>query len=84
MGNHNKLFEVIASALNVDSASINDGSSPDTVAGWDSTAMVHLVMELEQVFNVQFDILEIADFHSVEIIKTVLTEKGVIFDQATS
>ena len=51
MGNHNKLFEVIASALNVDSASINDDSSPDTVAGWDSTAMVHLVMELEQVFN---------------------------------
>jgi len=80
MGNHNKLFEVIASALNVDSASINDESSPDTVAEWDSTAMVHLVMELEQVFNVQFDILEIADFHSVEIIKTVLTEKGVIFD----
>lgn len=41
--------------------------------------MVQLVTELEHVFNVEFDILEIADFHSVGIIKTVLSEKGVIF-----
>ena len=80
MDNHNKLFEAIASVFNVDPSSINEASSPDTVPGWDSMGMVHLVGELEHVFEVKFDIMEIADFHSVEIIKTILIEKGVFFD----
>jgi acyl carrier protein len=84
MSNYKKLFESIASVFDVDPVSINEVSSPDTIAGWDSMGMVHLVEELEQVFNVKFDIMDIADFHSVEIIKTVLIEKGVIFDQAAS
>jgi acyl carrier protein len=84
MSNQNKLFETIASVFNTDLDSISEASSPDTVTGWDSMGMVHLVVELEKVFNVQFDIMEIADFHSVEIIKTVLIEKGVVFDQIPS
>jgi acyl carrier protein len=84
MSNQNKLFETIASVFNTDLDSISEASSPDTVPGWDSMGMVHLVVELEKAFNVKFDIMEIADFHSVEIIKTVLIEKGVVFDQIPS
>ena len=35
--------------------------------------------ELQLVFNVEFDILEIADFHNVGVIKSILMEKGVVF-----
>jgi acyl carrier protein len=74
-----KLFRVLAEVLKVDVASINETSSPDSIPTWDSLAMVSLVVELEQVFGVQFDILEIADFRNIAIIKTVLMEKGVEF-----
>ncbi len=80
MDNREKLFTAVAGIFNVDPASISEKSSPDTVPGWDSLAMVNLVAELEQVFDVQFDILEIADFHNVEIIRTILADKGVSFE----
>ena len=41
--------------------------------------MVNLVTELEALFEVEFNILEIAEFHNVEIIKLVLMEKGIEF-----
>lgn len=81
MSNNEQLFRVVASIFKVDLSSINELSSPDTLEAWDSLSMVQLVVELEQVFNVKFNILEIADFYSVGIIKTVLAEKGVNFDK---
>ena len=42
--------------------------------------MVNLITELEQVFEVSFDILEMAEMHNLEIIKTILSEKGVAFN----
>lgn len=81
MSNNEQLFRVVASIFKVDLSSINELSSPDTLEAWDSLGMVQLVVELEQVFNVKFNILEIADFYSVGIIKTVLAEKGVDFDK---
>lgn len=79
MDNQQKLFQVLADILNVDIASLNEESSPDTIRNWDSLAVVNLVSELEQTFKVEFDILEIADFRNVGIIKGILAEKGVIF-----
>lgn len=79
MNNQNKLFQVIADILKVDVSSVNEKSSPDTIPNWDSMAVVNLVSELEQAFIVEFDILEIADFRNVEIIKSILVEKGVEF-----
>jgi acyl carrier protein len=79
MDNQQKLFQVLADILNVDIASLNEESSPDTIRNWDSLAVVNLVSELEQTFKVEFDILEIADFRNVGIIKSILAEKGVIF-----
>ena len=79
MSNIDKLIESIAGVLGVSVDSIDESSNQDSLEGWDSLAMVNLVTELETVFDVQFDILEIAEFHSVEIIKLVLIEKGIQF-----
>lgn len=79
MSNDEKLRRAIADVLNADPASLTDASSPDTVAGWDSLAMVNLVAELEAAFGVEFDILEIAEFHTVGIIKSTLQDKGISF-----
>jgi acyl carrier protein len=79
MNNDQKLFQAVADVFQVDAAVVNESSSPDTIPKWDSLGIVHLVTELEQAFGVQFDILEIADFRNVAIIKSILAEKGVRF-----
>lgn len=80
MDNADKLMNVLSAVLRQPVARIRDESGEDTLPGWDSLAMVNLAPELEQTFGVQFDILEIADFRSVALIKTILSEKGVRFD----
>ena len=79
MNNEQKLFQAIADVFQVDVATVSVSSSPDTIPKWDSLGIVHLVTELEQAFGVEFDILEIADFRNVAIIKSILAEKGVRF-----
>ena len=74
-----QLFQVFADVLKVEIASVTEASSPETTPNWDSLATVNLVAELEQAFGVQFDILEIVEFHSVGIVKSILMEKGVVF-----
>jgi acyl carrier protein len=80
MSNTDKLLGALSAVLKQPVDRIGDESGPDTLPGWDSLAMVNLVPELECAFGVQFDILEIADFRSVALIKTILVEKGVRFD----
>lgn len=79
MNNEQILFQAIADVFRVDVATVSENSSPDSIPKWDSLGMVHLVTELEQVFGVQFDLLEIADFRNTAIIKSILAEKGVRF-----
>ena len=79
MTNQQKLLQALADGLNTSVTTLNDASSPDTTPGWDSMAMVGVVAELERAFDVQFDILEIADFRNVAIIKSILIEKGIGF-----
>ena len=76
MNSQQKLFEALADVLKVDVASLNEASSPDTIPGWDSLAVINLVVELEILFEVQFDILEIADFRNVRIIKSIFFKIG--------
>ena len=73
------LIETVSGVLGVPAASIDMSSNQDSVEKWDSLSMVNLVTELETIFGVQFDILEISEFHSVEIIKLILMEKGITF-----
>lgn len=80
MNNHTLLLETIGAVFEVAPESLTDASSPDTIPKWDSLRLVNLVAELEVVFRVQFDILEIADFQNLGIIKSILIEKGVPFD----
>jgi len=79
MRNLDKLISSVAGILDVSADIINENSSRDNVLQWDSLAMVDLITELEILFGVQFDILEIAEFNSVKNIKISLEDKGVSF-----
>ena len=79
MNNQKKLHKTISDVSGVPESSINEKSSQDNIEKWDSLAIVNMVTELEMVFTVQFDVLEILEFYSVEIIKLTLMEKGLKF-----
>ena len=52
--NTEKLYCAVADVLNVDASSVNDASSPDTIPGWDSLAVV--IVAFQAAFDVEFDI----------------------------
>lgn len=79
MNNQILLFKIFADVLAVNISILDENSSSDTIPSWDSLAIINLVCELEQTFSVQFDVLEIADFRNISIIKSILMEKGVVF-----
>ena len=79
MNNEQKLYQAVADVFQVEVKDVTDSSSQDTIPKWDSLGMINLVAELEQVFAVEFDILEMADFRNVSIIRSILAEKGIVF-----
>ena len=54
---------------------IAPGTSPESVAGWDSVQHLRLILALEQEFEVEFEPEEIARLTSIEQIETVVAEK---------
>ncbi|MBV8424310.1 MAG: acyl carrier protein [Candidatus Eremiobacteraeota bacterium] len=71
------LYRLVADVFNVDASGLSESSSQDTLPQWDSLGMVNLIAELELRFGVQFELLEIADFVNLGVIRTILREKGV-------
>lgn len=63
-----RLRTVFAEVLSIDAAGIVAETSPDTVPGWDSFAMVTLIAAIEQKFGMNFefqDLIEVTSFGSV-------------------
>ncbi|MBI5814221.1 MAG: acyl carrier protein [Nitrospinae bacterium] len=77
--NLKKLYSVFADLYGADANSLTEDSSQETIDGWDSIGMVHLINELEGQFGVSFEILEIADFKDIRAVKNALAAKGVAF-----
>lgn len=79
MDNSEKLIELVSCILRISPKSIDEDCNQDNAKDWDSMVTVSLVTELEAVFGVQFDILEISEFNSVNNIKNALIRKGIKF-----
>ena len=71
------LIALFADILEVDAASLNDDSSPDTVAQWDSLAAMHLVAGIEEKFETQLSTKEIMKMSSVGLARAALKDKGI-------
>jgi acyl carrier protein len=51
--------QIIAAVLNVEQATLERSSSPDTIAAWDSLRHVQLVLAIEEAFGIQFAVEDI-------------------------
>jgi acyl carrier protein len=69
--------EVVSRVFGVDPGSLDDGSSPETVEGWDSMGHLNLVAALEQEFGVSIDIGDVMEMVTVKKIHEILLHYGV-------
>lgn len=67
--NSDRLTTIFAAVFGVDSATLGDSDSPGTIAHWDSVNHIHLILAIEEEFNIQFDPGEIASLDSVGAIR---------------
>ena len=79
MNNKNKLFKIVAEVFNVKLNSIDMNTNSNNIKNWDSLGMINLITEIEQTFNIKFNILEIPLLHSIKIIIEKLEKKGIMF-----
>jgi acyl carrier protein len=73
------LKQVLADVFGVDASLINDDSSVDTVAAWDSLNHLNLVLALEERFEVSLTEDQIVEMLNYPLVKATLAEHGVEF-----
>jgi acyl carrier protein len=71
------LHEVVARALKVPVASVDDSSSPETLRRWDSLRHLDLMTAIEAAYDTRFSPEEIISARSVGDVRRLLSEKGV-------
>lgn len=76
----NKLYNLIASVMNVPSSSINDESGPTSIESWTSFKGYVLLYELETEFKVKFTMEEAMDVKTVADIKRHLRNHGIVLN----
>jgi acyl carrier protein len=67
---------VVAETFGIDLTEIDDSSSPDTVAAWDSLGHVTLIIQLEAAYGVSFAPEETMAMTNVGAIKEALSTHG--------
>jgi acyl carrier protein len=78
MNRDEKIKEVMATVFEVEPADINDSSSPDTIAKWDSLHHMNLIVALEEEFNVSFKEEDISNMLNYQLIKLTLADHGAL------
>lgn len=73
-----KVEELLAEVLQVPAVKINNDLAMKDLEVWDSLKHIELIVALEQGFDIQLTFDEIVAMQSVEKIKQVLAEKGVV------
>ncbi len=75
-----KFYEIIAKVMDVSESQITDESNEETIENWDSFNGLVLVDELEEAYNIKFELAEIVETNSVKDIKKYLLKHGVSVD----
>lgn len=78
--NVERLHQVVATVMNISPSEVDDESSPDTLANWDSLSHIDLVVSLESEFDVSLSAEDTMEMLSVRLIRLILDEHGVCFD----
>ncbi|EDY20288.1 conserved hypothetical protein [Chthoniobacter flavus Ellin428] len=73
---NDKLLQILADTLGVDVGTLNEETSMENTAAWDSVAHLNLVLSLEQSFGQRFSPDEFMQMQSVAAIRRALAAHG--------
>jgi acyl carrier protein len=76
MSTRDRAIEVIAAVLKLPASALNDRSSPDDVASWDSLHHLQIILALEEEFAVQFAPDDIDHLQTVGMLVAAVTEQA--------
>jgi len=71
-----RVRSLVADVLGAPLASISAQSSHENVQGWDSMAMINLMMAVEAEFGVQLTVEDATGLDSVQAIIKVIQDRG--------
>jgi acyl carrier protein len=74
---HQRLAGVFEKAFGYQSNRFALDATPDDVPNWDSIGHMNLVSQLEQEFQVQFEVDEIMEMSSARRIAEILNTRGI-------
>ena len=80
MNNNDKLLKVFSDVIDVPVNKLGLELTQDDIDSWDSIGMINLIVSLEQLFDVKFDIIEMSEMNSISYIKELLVLKGIQFE----
>jgi len=72
-----ELYQTISKVFNVDISKINDETSSEKLEEWDSFNFYVLLDEIENKFNIKFDLDETLDIKKIGDFKNLLSKHGV-------
>ena len=72
-----KLYDIVSKVFNVNLDRINDDSSPENLEEWDSFNFYVLLDEIENEFDVKFDLNETLEIKRIGDIKKLFVKHGI-------
>jgi acyl carrier protein len=72
-----KLQEIMATALELPASAIRENSTMDEIEEWDSLGHVHIMVALEQAFDLYMDVDDFAELDSVPAILKYLESEHI-------
>ncbi len=70
-----KVRQAFHTAFHVDPQSVSLETTPDDVEGWDSVGHLELVVSLEAIFEVNFDVDELMEMENLGAIVRIIQSK---------
>ena len=78
MNNLEKINKVLRDVFDLKiTEDINDDMGPDEIEAWDSLGHVELITNLEEVFDISLDVVDISRMYTVGGIKKIVGKYGV-------
>jgi len=72
-----KLQEIMATALELPTSAIKESSTMENIEEWDSLGHVHIMVAIEQAFDLYMDVDDFAELDSVPAILKYLKSENV-------
>ncbi|MBX4259964.1 acyl carrier protein [Clostridium estertheticum] len=78
MSNLEKLNKVLRDVFDIKKIEdINDDMGPDEIENWDSLGHVELITNLEEVFDIALNVVDISRMYTIGDIKKIVSKYGV-------